>query len=304
MICNNCGLNNNDENKFCTNCGVELEKATVSCNMCGADNDSSNTYCVSCGAKIKAAVQQGELRRKKNKRNPSKTIKGKQRSNNYNIEKRLNFKPLIITIGVFVASLAIYTIIDKNINKDNLYKPANFEIKSGNPAVEAKVYEIASKFVCSCGTCGEESLELCTCPRAAEERQFIREYVEKNANSSDIIMALANKYGYLKSEYAKSYNVDKSRVWNTTEIKYPSSPAKGINASAQSATFADINNIYSAFNCPCGQCGIDELKDCNCNHPNGATEVKRFIRDKIAENKYSVDQIIELVDKRYGGKKI
>jgi len=32
--------------------------------------------------------------------------------------------------------------------------------------------------------------------------------------------------------------------------------------------------------------------------------IKRFIDEKINENKYTISEIIELVDKKYGGKKI
>jgi len=65
-----------------------------------------------------------------------------------------------------------------------------------------------------------------------------------------------------------------------------------------------MNLITEQFKCPCGQCNIEELKECNCNHPRGATEVKGFITNKINENIYTVDQIIDMVNKTYGGKKI
>ena len=48
------------------------------------------------------------------------------------------------------------------------------------------------------------------------------------------------------------------------------------------ATISDKLTIYSTFNCPCGRCGIDELKDCNCEHPGGAKEIKRFVDEKIS----------------------
>lgn len=69
------------------------------------------------------------------------------------------------------------------------------------------------------------------------------------------------------------------------------------------ATAADRIEIFSRFKCPCGQCGIDELKDCGCAHPRGATEVKSFVDQKIAENKYTIAQITKQVEDKYGGKK-
>ena len=41
------------------------------------------------------------------------------------------------------------------------------------------------------------------------------------------------------------------------------------------------------------------LATCECDMPNGAVEEKNFIREKLAEG-FTVDQVIELVDKRYG----
>ena len=92
------------------------------------------------------------------------------------------------------------------------------ETKSSNPVVEATVYEIASKFVCSCQTCDELPLESCKCARAVEERQFIRDYLEQNQKPDDIVVTVANKYGWLKSEFASKYKVDQSKVWNSSQI--------------------------------------------------------------------------------------
>ena len=58
------------------------------------------------------------------------------------------------------------------------------------------------------------------------------------------------------------------------------------------------------FECPCGQCGIEELYECDCNHPNGAIEIKRFIDQKITGSTFTVQEITEQVNNKYGGKKI
>lgn len=92
------------------------------------------------------------------------------------------------------------------------------ETKSKNPVIEAKVFDIASKFICSCGKCNEKSLEVCKCERAIEERNLIRKNTEQKESIDKIVLIIANRYGFLKSEYANNFKVDKSKIW-TNSIK-------------------------------------------------------------------------------------
>lgn len=319
MICNTCGINNDQENKFCTNCGEELTAikniSLNTCPNCGEDNDEVNKFCISCGFQL---IQKSESI--KNKFQPKKKSKKQFRRElkndlNKNPARKTssinNLKFLWITVGIVIGSIIIASAFDLIFNNSTGKKvPTSWaEQKSANPIVEAKVYDIASKFVCSCGTCNEESLEVCACERAVEERQFIRDYLEQSTNNGqrpdDIVYVVANKYGWMKAEFASKYKVDPSRVWNSTQLQVTKDmilTAPGfIN---NKATISDKYTIYSAFNCPCGKCSIDELKDCTCNHPKGANEVKRFIDEKINENKYTIKEIIETVDNKFGGKKI
>lgn len=320
MICNTCGTNNKDENKFCINCGEELIEANNTsgnnCPNCGTENSEENKFCISCGHQLnknagqrknftgqsKAVTSTGKKgKSKKQLRRESKSsFKRKQARN---ISGLKNLKLLWITVGVVIGSVILV------ISFDLIFRPQTkdfpVEIKSSNPVVEANVFEIASKFVCSCGTCNEESLEVCTCGRAIEEREFIRDHLEENQKPEDIVVAVANKYGWLKSEFASTYNVDASKVWNPNQLEITNDIISTTPALISTiATISDRYTIYSAFTCPCGQCNKDELRDCTCTHPNGAMVIKRFIDEKINENEYTVGAIIELVDEKYGGKKI
>lgn len=70
------------------------------------------------------------------------------------------------------------------------------------------------------------------------------------------------------------------------------------------AAMDDRGDIMSQFICNCGTCKIiDDLRDCNCSHLGGAKEVKRFIDERIQENKYTAVQIVDMVGAKYGGKK-
>lgn len=320
MICNTCGINNHEGNRYCTNCGEELIETLTSsannCPGCGAENNLDNKFCISCGHQLNQIIEERKIHTVQSKPNSNLSKKGKSkkqlRREAKNSLKRKqarktnsikNLKLLWITVGVVIGSVILATSFDLIFRPQ--IKDLPIELKSNNAVIEAKVYDLASKFVCSCGSCNEEPLESCLCPTAVEERQFIRDYLEKNQNADDIVIALANKYGWLKAEFASEYNVDVSKIWNPNPLEInkdniSTTPALATNK----ATISDKYTIYSAFTCPCGQCGIDELRDCTCNHPNGATAIKRFIDETISENKYTINEIIELVDKKYGGRKI
>ena len=48
MICPKCHTPNDDEEKFCKNCGFQLSSSRI-CPECGETNDSNSKYCKECG---------------------------------------------------------------------------------------------------------------------------------------------------------------------------------------------------------------------------------------------------------------
>lgn len=251
------------------------------CKKCGAPNSNDANFCESCGT---------QLSKTKTAHNNKKRTGARFR--NAKRESSISVKSLWIGAVVFVAGLLIYSIVDTNFSRDYTASNAINNFNTGSPAVEAKVYEIASKFVCGCGSCGEESLEVCDCNFAIQEKQLIRTLVQNSTADADIFNAVSKKYGGIKSDISVDKSL-KSSTFNT--------PGSNIKLAA---TFNDRVEIYSQFECPCGQCGVDELKDCTCNHKNGAIEVKSYIDSQIALNLYSVDEIVSQVASKYGGKKL
>ena len=59
-----------------------------------------------------------------------------------------------------------------------------------------------------------------------------------------------------------------------------------------------VLDIAQEFTCFCGQCN-DPLATCDCSHPDGALEVKRFIAQKLSEG-HQKPHIIEMIKTRYG----
>ena len=317
MQCVKCGIDNSAENKFCINCGNELTKVNQPhrniCESCGTENEPTSKYCTVCGDKLKDVIYFRNENTNQNFQHRHKNDKSKNKHKVHHPSSvttkkytgmTIGLKPLLISIGVLFISLTLVALVNKwFIKSEEDRYPV--ETKSVNPIVEAGVFDIASKFVCSCGSCNEESLEACKCATAVEERQFIRDYVERNQKKEEIVFALANKYGFLKSQFAGEFKkVDKSKIFETNQITIPTITLDNKKSDLnKTASISDRVTIYSAFMCNCGKCGIDELKDCNCSHPRGAQEVKKFIDEKISTNKYTVQDVIELVNSKYGGKK-
>jgi YHS domain-containing protein len=221
MICKTCGINNGTGNKFCTNCGEDLfdkeYNSQINCPSCDSSNEKENKFCTTCGNRLQINSQRIPHREKKNIQKPlNKGQKKKEKHKNRKPDKQ-NFNGLKIfwiTTAIVMFAIFLPTTLTSLFENDIKDGTIPNEIKSGNPGIETKVYEIASKFVCSCGSCNEESLEVCKCERAVEERQFIRTYLEENKNTDDLILAVANRYGFLKDEFASTFNVDPSKVWN------------------------------------------------------------------------------------------
>lgn len=74
------------------------------------------------------------------------------------------------------------------------------------------------------------------------------------------------------------------------------------SASVSRSINADESKVIAVaknFKCACGGCGELPLVTCQCEMAKGSVEEKRFIREKLAEG-YTVEQVIELLDKKYG----
>ncbi len=115
----------------------------------------------------------------------------------------------ILLSFIFISTLVLLSPV-KSSNHNHV------ETNSNNPAIEVKIFEIASMFMCSCKKCPVASLEVCKCNRAVEERNLIRKYTEQSETVDKIVLTIAERYGALKAEYANKFDVDKSQIWTKT----------------------------------------------------------------------------------------
>lgn len=67
------------------------------------------------------------------------------------------------------------------------------------PALDPAVARVAARFACSCGTCGEKRLDICSCETAQTERAFIQEQLRNGRSEAEAADAVNKKYGGLKS---------------------------------------------------------------------------------------------------------
>jgi len=78
-------------------------------------------------------------------------------------------------------------------------------IRQAGPAVDRafdmQVYDVASKFLCSCGSCNDNELASCTCPTAIEEKTFIDDHLKRGVSKAEVIRHVNNHYGHIKTEF-------------------------------------------------------------------------------------------------------
>lgn len=161
--------------------------------------------------------------------------------------------------------------------------------------VSLAVRGVASKFLCSCGECGERELADCTCATAVEGREFIDREMERGTPERKLIEMVNGRYGHIKPQYASMLSGPGDRpVEASATPPAPAKPSGGI------ATEADASWIASRFVCPCGQCQDHALSECNCKHPKGATEIKAFIQYKISQKRHTAEEIVKAVAGEYG----
>ncbi len=303
-ICSECDSENSSSAKFCFDCGSELPDKpdeeisdTKACPGCGSKNDETANFCARCGHEL------AQIRPTARPKKPQHTGSRKKARSSQPAARSWN--PIII--GLVLGGLIVIYLFAKDNNRQVSSPPGQFqpiiEQKTNNVELETKVIEVASKFACSCGSCGAEPLETCTCQTAQQERQFIREALQSGQTMSEVVFAVDSKYGWPKADQQNNPAAsDIGFLQSMLSQNAPAGMTSTIKGNSRLAGFSDRLEIITHFSCTCGQCAIDELRDCSCDHPRGAKEVKQFIDNKIQAGTFTVDKIIELVDDKFGGR--
>lgn len=307
MICNSCGKDNKEEARFCAICGSELKNAegtrhTSPCSNCGFENEHNAKFCAKCGISFTRPHPESEHKDHHQAKLPKKKEK--------RVDTRLKWNPAIVVLLILAGVSALISIpfIEGHQPGQTVRPEPVTEQRSNDPAIEAKIRQIAEHFICSCGSCGEQPLDVCRCNTAVKEREFIRSALQSGLKEQQIIASVNSTFGWMKPEYAEPSDSLAAKVKKPVKLAVPrengTRPFSAQSAeNTRIALAADRIEIFSHFKCPCGQCGIDELKDCDCSHPRGAQEIKGYVDTQIQTGTQTVAQVITEVEQRYGGRK-
>lgn len=307
--CNTCGTSNESNARFCSQCGEEFpEEQEKKCSECQTVNSPDAKFCLNCGSALilaKRNIQPKEMRQH--------SYRAQERQKQKESRKSSQKSSYPVLLFAAAAGLVIFVSVYFNngsIPQTSIQTVQVAEQKSNDQALEAKVKVVASRFICSCGTCGEQSLDTCTCGNAVQQRQFIRMHLQAGQSEEQVILAVNTTYGWMKKEFTTQYDSLARKKGVSMKVTLPTDIQSGPLTANSVVEKAGANNlrvnreeVFSHFRCPCGKCGMDDLKTCECTHPRGAKEVKAFVDAKIAINQFSTDQIIAIVAQTYGGRK-
>lgn len=166
--------------------------------------------------------------------------------------------------------------------------------------VSMQVREVASHFVCGCGSCDDLELATCSCPTAVKERAVIQEELDRGTPPRDVVRLIADRYGHLKPQFAGMFP-GPSPEEPAEDGRREAPPVVPVNVGLGTgvATEADLAEMTRQLACACGNCDHDRLSDCECDHSRGAKELKAFLKYKIAQNRLTADEILALARDTY-----
>ncbi len=197
MKCKICNTENNNENKYCKKCGSELKPGQSDitfCPSCGCENTKAASLCENCGSKLQriSSYPQGKLSGRK---------QGKSKKNkpeDLRLSKVIREHKVISAAIIILLGFLVYQSIPKTVgHNDSYYEPAGVKGSIVSIMSDSISAAVVKSFDCSCGDCND-SLEVCTCSKAAEERTFIQRKAAQKLSVEGIITAVNNKYGGLK----------------------------------------------------------------------------------------------------------
>ncbi|MCF6237842.1 MAG: hypothetical protein L3J79_03360 [Candidatus Marinimicrobia bacterium] len=98
---------------------------------------------------------------------------------------------LIIMLGIAMLVLAAFVgvmVTDNGISRER--------VSAVKDNFSAHTLNIASDFRCSCGTCGEKNLAVCTCETALIEKRYIENSLRAGKEHEQITSEMKRIYGH------------------------------------------------------------------------------------------------------------
>lgn len=213
MKCNQCGLENPKQSKFCRKCGTSFG-VHLKCPQCSSENPGDSSFCIVCGAGL-SGIQKSVKGNQRKCRNcdrfneldalfctfcgeeitklPKESLKKQSGGPSY--KTIVLFIGIIFLLGTFVK---LGTTFFKEESRSRL-SSSPVPISRSVKVDEAQVMAVAKNFKCACGGCGELPLATCNCdmPKGSvEEKNFIREKLVEGFSVEQVIELLDKKYGH------------------------------------------------------------------------------------------------------------
>ncbi len=214
MRCNQCGLENIKQSKFCRKCGSSLG-VRVRCVRCGHGNFGDSIFCTECGERLPEVQKSMKGNHRKcrkcghfNELDASFCVACGEEivkiTRNEFKEKSVgpSYKTIALVIGmVFLFGFVIKLGINFSKEKSPSKTPASSLLSTASlvRVDESKMIAVAKNFKCACGGCGELPLATCECDMrngAVEEKNFIREKLAEGFSVEQAIELLDKKYGH------------------------------------------------------------------------------------------------------------
>lgn len=177
MKCNQCGLENPKQSKFCRKCGTSFG-VYLKCSQCGSEIPGDSTFCIECGERL-SAIQKSVRGTKRKCRNCDHfneldalfcTFCGEDITKlpKESLKRRSNgpsYKTIVLAIGIIFV-LGTFVKLGKTFLKEesrSRLPSSSTSISRSVKVDEAQVIAVAKNFKCACGGCGELPLATCNC---------------------------------------------------------------------------------------------------------------------------------------------
>ena len=213
MKCNQCGLKNPKQSKFCRKCGTSL-RVPIRCPQCASENPGDSIFCMKCGESL-SGVQKSVKGTQRKCRNCGHFNEldalfciacGKEiiKASGEDHKEQLagpSYKMITLVVGmVFLVGIVVKLGTTFFTGQTTSGMPSSSASVSNSVKVdETQVIAVAKNFKCACGGCGELPLATCECDMAkgaVEEKRFIREKLAEGLTVEQVIELLDKKYGH------------------------------------------------------------------------------------------------------------
>ncbi len=213
MKCNQCGLENPKQSKFCRKCGTSLG-VRLRCSHCGFENPIDSMFCTKCGERILGTHKSAKGIQRKcrncghfNELDSTFCVTcGEEmtKAHKENIKRQSvgpSHKTIALGIGIIFVTGIFVKLGTTFFTEQTTSKTPSSSASVSRPIKvdESLVIAVAKNFKCACGGCGELPLATCTCdmPRGSvEEKNFIREKLTEGHSVEQVIELLDKKYGH------------------------------------------------------------------------------------------------------------